>query len=82
MVSFGNAASSHSGFIPLKTAYKKKEKNCSGQSPVRRILLTCIQLLLLQFFARNLVNAYKFRIIQKTARYISYTLDNPEINRQ
>ena len=48
MISFGNAASSHSGLIPLKTLYKK-EGNCSGRSRVRKILLTCIQLLLLQF---------------------------------
>ena len=48
MISFGNAASSHSGLIPLKTAYKKGE-NCSGRSRIRRILLTCIQLPLLQF---------------------------------
>ena len=26
MISFGNAASSHSGLIPLKTPYKKREK--------------------------------------------------------
>ena len=50
MISFGKAASSHSCLIPLKTAYKKKkEENCSGRSRVRSILLTCIQLLLLQF---------------------------------
>ena len=48
MISFGNVASSHSGLMPLKTVYKK-EGNCSGRSRVRRILLTCIQLLLLQF---------------------------------
>ena len=48
MISFGNAASSHSGLIPLNTAYEKEE-NCSGRSRVRRILITCIQLLLLQF---------------------------------
>ena len=47
MISFGNAASSHSGLIPLKTVYKK-EGNCCGRSRVRRILLTCIQLLLIQ----------------------------------
>ena len=33
MISFGNAASSRSGLIPFKTAYKK-EGNCSGQSQV------------------------------------------------
>ena len=48
MISFGNEASSYSGLIPLKTAYKK-EGNCCGRSRVRRILLTCIQLLLIQF---------------------------------
>ena len=48
MISFGNATLSRSGLIPLKTAYKKEE-NCSGRSRVRRILVTCIQLLLLQF---------------------------------
>ena len=26
MISFGNAASSHSGLIPLKTAYRKGEE--------------------------------------------------------
>ena len=56
------------GLIPLQTAYKK-EVNCSGRSQVRRILLNCIQLLLLQrVFAPNLVHAYKLRIFQKTAR--------------
>ena len=29
MVSFGNAASSHSGLIPLKTAYKNMRGNAS-----------------------------------------------------
>ena len=48
MISFVNEASSHSSLIALKTAYKK-EGNCCGRSPVRRILLTCIQLLLIQF---------------------------------
>ena len=31
-------------------------------------------------FARNLVYAYKFRIIQKTTRIFFYKLENPEIN--
>ena len=47
MISFRNAASPHSSLIPFKTVYKK-EGNSSGRSRVRRILLTCIQLLLLQ----------------------------------
>ena len=30
MISFGNAASSHSGLIPLKTAYRKKRRISPG----------------------------------------------------
>ena len=48
MISFGNAASSHSGLISLQTTYKKRG-DCSGLARVTRILLTFIQLLLLQF---------------------------------
>ena len=48
MISFENAASSHGGLIPLKTSYEKR-RNGSGRPRVRRTLLTCIQLLLLQF---------------------------------
>ena len=65
--SVGSAASSNSGLIPLKTAYKKEE-NCSGQSRVRRILLTCIQLLFLQFL----------HVIQ-SMRKISHFLKNRSI---
>ena len=43
-----NATSSHSGLIPLKTAYKKRGE-LLWAIPSKRILLTCIQLLLLQF---------------------------------
>ena len=62
MISLGNAASSHSGLIPLKTAYEKKEENCSERSRVRRILVTCNQLLLLLFLPTN------FEFFKKTAR--------------
>ena len=79
MISFGDAASSHSGLIPLKTAYKKKE-NCSGRSRVKRILLTCIQLLLLlTVFGRNLVHAIFFK---KPLDKFFYKFDDPQINRQ
>ena len=63
MISFGNAASSQSGLIPLKTAYKKRgellraiasKKNFSNLHSAA--------------FARNLVHAYNFRFFQKTAR--------------
>ena len=67
MISLGNAASSHSGLIPLKTAYIKRgellqaiasKKNFSNLHSASFVTV----------FARNLVHAYKFRIIQKTAR--------------
>ena len=35
MISIRNAASSHIGWIPLKTGGTKKEGNCSGQLQVR-----------------------------------------------
>ena len=71
MISFGNAASSHSGLIPLKTAYKKRgellraiasKKNFSNLHSASFVTV----------FARNLVHAYKFRIIQKTASYFFF----------
>ena len=69
MISFGNAASSHSGLIPLKTAYKKRgellraiasEKNFSNLHSAAFVTV----------FARNLVHANNFRIFPKTARKI------------
>ena len=73
MIRFGNAALSQSGLIPLKTA----NKNCSGRSLVRRILLTCIQLLLLQF----LDVIWSMPTKKPLAKFL-YKFDNPEINLQ
>ena len=67
MMSFGNTASSYSGLIPLKTACKKRgellwaiasKKNFSNLHSAAFVTV----------FARNLVHAYKFAIIQKIAR--------------
>ena len=74
MTSFGNAASSHSGLIPLKTAYKK-EGNCSGRSRVSRILLTCIQLLLSQFLHVIWSMPINFALFKKPLDKFFYTLD-------
>ena len=49
MIRFGNPASSHGGLIPLKTAHKKRGQRGKLLWAIARILLTCIQLLLLQF---------------------------------
>ena len=65
MISFGNAASSLGGLIPLKTAYKKRgellraiKKNFINLHPAASVTI----------FALNLVHAYNFRIFKKTAR--------------
>ena len=67
MIIFGNAASSHSGLIPLKTAYKKRGEllraNASKKNFINLHSATFVTV-----FARNLVYAYKLRIFQKTAR--------------
>ena len=81
MVSFGNAASSHSGLIPLKTAYKRRG-NCSGRSRVRRILLTCIQLLLIQFLEVIWSMPKNFTFFQKPLDKFFYKFGNLEINHQ
>ena len=67
MMSYGNTASSYSGLISLKTAYKKggellraiaSKKNFSNLHSAAFVTV----------FARNLVHAYNFRIFKKTAR--------------
>ena len=78
MIRFGNTALSHSGLIPLKTAYKK-EGNCSGRSRERRILLTRIQLLLLQFVYLIWSIPTNFALFQKPLDKSFYKLDNVEI---
>ena len=82
MISFGNVASSHSGLIPLKTTYKKKkEGNCSGRLRIRRILLTYIQLLLLQFLQVILSMPTNFPLFKELLNNFFYKFDNLEINR-
>ena len=63
-ISFGNAASSHSGLIPLKTAYKKRGELLWAIASKKNF----INLHLAAFvtvFARNLVHGYKIRVFQK-----------------
>ena len=68
MISLGNAASSHSGLIPLKTAYKKRGELLRAISS-KKNFSNLHSAAFVTVFARYLVHAYKFRIIQKTARY-------------
>ena len=80
MISFGNAASSHSGLIPLQTAYKKRGELLWAL--VRRILSTCVQLLLIQFLEVIWSMPKNFSFFQKPLYKFFYKFDNPEINRQ
>ena len=62
--------------------YTKKEGNCSGRSRVRRILLTCIQMLLIQFLEVIWCMPKNFAFFQKPLDNFFYKFDNSEINRQ
>ena len=63
MVSFGNAALSHSGLIPWKTAYKKRGKLLRAIAS-KKNFSNLRSAAFVTVFARNLVHAYKFRIFQ------------------
>ena len=81
MISFGNAASSHSGLIPLKTEYKKRGELLWAIAR-KKNLLTCIQLLLIQFLDVIWSIPKNFAFFQKPLAKFFYKFDNPEINRQ
>ena len=80
MTSFGNEASSHSGLVPLKTAYKKRE--LLRAIARKKNFINLHSAAFVTVFARNLVHAYKFRIFKKPVANIFYKFDNPEINCQ
>ena len=67
LISFGNATSSHSGLIPLKTAYKKRGELLQAIAS-KKNFINLHSAAFITVFARNLVHAYKFCIFQKTAR--------------
>ena len=75
MISFRNAALPHCSLIPLKTVYKK-EGNSSGRSRGRRILLTCIQLLLLRFCKR-----FCFKKNRSIIFFINWTIPRSIVNK-
>ena len=67
MISFEKAASSHSSLIPLKTAYKKRRELLWAIAS-KKNFINLHSAAFVKVFACNLVHAYQFRIIQKTAR--------------
>ena len=64
MISFGNAASSHSGLIPLKTAYKKRGELLWAIAS-KKNFINLHSAAFVTVFARNLVHSYKCRIFSK-----------------
>ena len=58
MISFGNAASSHSGLIPLKTVYKKRGELLWAIAS-KENFINLHSAAFVTVFARNLVHAYK-----------------------
>ena len=79
MMSFGNAASSCSGLIPLTTAYKKRGELLRAIAS-KKNLLTYIQLLLLQFLHVIWSMPTNFAFFKKLLDEFFYKFDNPEIN--
>ena len=66
MISFGNAASSHSGLIPLK---KEKGGELLWAIASKKNFTNLYSAAFVAVFAYNLVHAYNFRIFQKTMWY-------------
>ena len=64
MISFGNAASSYSGLIPLKTAYRKRGELLWAIAS-KKNFINLHSAAFVTVFARNLFYAYKFRIFKK-----------------
>ena len=82
MISFGNAASSHNGLIPLKTAYIKRGELLWTIASKKNFIITCLQLLLIQFLDVIWSMPKNFAFFQKSLDKMFYKFDNPEINRQ
>ena len=73
MISFGNAASSHSGLIPLKTAYKKRGELLWAIAS-KKNFINLHSAAFVTVFAHNLVHAYNFRIFLKN-RLINFLIN-------
>ena len=61
MIGFGDAASSHSSLIPLKTAYKKRGELLWAIAS-KKNFIDLHSAAFVTVFARNLVRAYNFPI--------------------
>ena len=79
MISFGNAASSHSSLIPLKTPYKKRGELLYAIVS-KKSFINLHSAAFVTVFARNLVHAYKFRIFKNLLDKFFYKFENPQIS--
>ena len=81
MISFGNEASSHSGLIPLKTAYKKRgELLCAIASKKNFINLHSAAFDTVLDVIWSMPKNFAF--FQKSLDKFFHKFDNPEINCQ
>ena len=81
MISFGNAASSHSGLIPLKIVYKKR-RDLLWAITSKKNFINLHSAAFVTVFAPNLVHAYKFCIFKKPRVNFFYKFNHSEINCQ
>ena len=81
MISFGNAASSHSGLIPLKTEYKKRGELLRAISSKKNFinLHSAAFVTVLHIIWSMPTN---FAFFKKPLDKFFYKFENPEINRQ
>ena len=76
MISFGNAASSHSGLIPLKTVYKKRGELLWAIAS-KENFINLHSAVFVTVLARNLVHAYKVCFFKKLLDKFFYNLTIP-----
>ena len=81
MISFGNAASSHSGLIPLKTAYKKGGELLWAIES-KKDFINLHSDALIQFLEVIWSMPKNFAFFQKPLAKFFYKFDNSEINCQ
>ena len=83
MISFGNAASSHSGLIPLKTVYKKREELLQAIAS-KESFINLHSAAFVTVLARNLVHAYKVCFFSKNCSinfFINLTIPRSIVNK-
>ena len=81
MISFGNAASSHSGLIPLEIAYNKRGE-LLWVIASKKNFINLHSAASVTVFASNLLHAYNFRIFQIPLDNFFHKFDNREISCQ